>query len=61
MKIMIEAPDDVNTNVVLDVVKDFIKKTDKDKNGLYFVQLPEHKMTIALKETSAGNIIARVR
>ncbi|CDH32851.1 hypothetical protein XBI1_2270003 [Xenorhabdus bovienii str. Intermedium] len=25
------------------------------------MQLPEHKMTIALKETSAGNIIARVR
>ncbi|WP_434468519.1 hypothetical protein [Xenorhabdus bovienii] len=60
MKIMIETSNDTNTDVVLDVVKDFIKKTDKDKNGLYFVQLPE-EMTIALKETSAGNIIARVR
>ncbi|MCG3463466.1 hypothetical protein L7G72_16815 [Xenorhabdus bovienii] len=60
MKIMIETSNDTDTDVVLDVVKDFIKKTDKDKNGLYFVQLPE-EMTIALKETSAGNIIARVR
>ncbi|CDM90237.1 hypothetical protein [Xenorhabdus bovienii] len=60
MKIMIETSNDTDTDVVLDVVKDFIKKTDKDKNGLYFVRLSE-EMTIALKETSAGNIIARVR
>ncbi|MGJ0580819.1 hypothetical protein ACR71G_22985 [Xenorhabdus bovienii] len=60
MKIMIETSNDTDTDVVLDVVKDFIKKTDKDKNGLYFVRLSE-EMTIALKETSAGNISARVR
>ncbi|WP_237388000.1 hypothetical protein [Xenorhabdus sp. Sc-CR9] len=60
MKIIIETPEDVNINTVLYVVNDFIKKADKEQNGFYYVQLPEDGMTIKLKMTSAGNIIARV-
>ncbi|OTA14637.1 hypothetical protein Xvie_03574 [Xenorhabdus vietnamensis] len=57
MKIIIEASNDANISVILDVVKGFIEKTDKTKNDLYFVQTNE--MVITLKETSAGNIKAR--
>ncbi|CDG95813.1 hypothetical protein XBP1_160023 [Xenorhabdus bovienii str. puntauvense] len=59
MKIMIETSNDTDISVVLDVVKGFIKKADRSKNDLYFVQTDG--MAITLKETSAGNIIARVR
>ncbi|MDC9588863.1 hypothetical protein PSI23_05910 [Xenorhabdus sp. XENO-10] len=57
MKIQIEASNDANISVILDVVKGFIEKTDKTKNDLYFVQTDG--MVITLKETSAGNINAR--
>ncbi|MCP9269716.1 hypothetical protein M5U04_16905 [Xenorhabdus sp. XENO-1] len=59
MKIQIETSNDTDISVVLDVVKGFIKKADRSKNCLYFVQTDG--MVVSLKETSAGNIIARVR
>ncbi|MBD2799521.1 hypothetical protein ID854_03355 [Xenorhabdus sp. M] len=61
MKIMIEAPDNANMTKVLHVVTDFINRPVWEQNSFYYVQLPEDGMTIKLKMTSAGNIIARVR
>ncbi|MBD2803457.1 hypothetical protein ID855_01760 [Xenorhabdus sp. ZM] len=58
---MIEAPDNANMTKVLHVVTDFINRPIWEQNAFYYVQLPEDGITIKLKMTSAGNIIARVR
>ncbi|OKP02576.1 hypothetical protein Xedl_02227 [Xenorhabdus eapokensis] len=59
MKITIDTPNDVNVSVILDVVKGFIKKNDREINTLYFVQTDG--MVITLKETNSGNINARAK
>ncbi|MDX7988638.1 hypothetical protein FE392_15080 [Xenorhabdus sp. 12] len=60
MKIMIEAPDNANITKVLHTVNDYINRPGWEQNAVYRAHLPEDGITIKLKMTSAGNIIARV-